>query len=221
MIKFISTVLFLILCLFNLPAQKKYFDVGAAAGVSYYLGDINPSRQFYRHSPALGAFARFNLNNREAIRLSFTYMSLSGRDADFSNVYQQNRDAFFNATFLEVSPTFEFHFLPYVTNKRENGFSPYIFGGLGYIAFAKTNGRLNNNFSVPFGAGVKYSLSKKVGVGFEWGMRKTFDDNIDTVTNPGDQNVKNSLNNNDWYSFAGFFISFRLNDNSGDCPVYW
>ncbi len=211
---------FLILSLSNLPAQKKYFDVGANAGLSYYLGDINPSRQFYRQSPAFGAFARFNLNNREAIRLSFIYMSLNARDIDFMNAYQQNRNAVLSASFLEVSPTFEFHFLPYVTNKRENGFSPYIFGGLGYIAFAKTTGTINNNFSIPFGAGIKYSLSKKLGVGFEWGMRKTFEDGMDNVINPGDSNVKNPLNNNDWYSFAGFFISFRLNDSSGDCPVY-
>lgn len=220
MMKTIISLFFLIISWINLTGQKKYFDVGANAGVSYYLGDINPSRQFYRQSPAFGAFARFNLNNREAIRLSFIYMSLNARDIDFNNTYQQYRNAVLSASFLEVSPTFEFHFLPYITNKRENGFSPYIFGGLGYIAFAKTTGNISHNFTIPFGTGIKYSLSKKLGVGIEWGMRKTFEDNMDNISNPGDSNVKNPLNNNDWYSFAGFFISFRLNDNSGDCPVY-
>jgi opacity protein-like surface antigen len=221
MMKIIISLSVFILSIFNLSAQKKYFDVGAIGGTSYYLGDINPSRQFYKPSPAFGAFARFNLNNREAIRLSFTYMSLGASDRDFNNIYQQNRGAELNASFLEVSPTFEFHFLPYIIHKRDNGFSPYIFGGLGYIAFAKSNGNITHNFTVPFGAGIKYSLSKRIGVGLEWGMRKTFEDNMDLVINPGDANVKNPLNNNDWYSFAGFFISFRLNDNSGDCPVYW
>jgi hypothetical protein len=204
----------------TLSAQK-YFDLGLTGGASYYLGDINPSRHFYRPSPAVGAFGRYNLNKREAIRLSLTYMSIKGSDADFSNTYQQLRNASFNVSFLEIASTFEFHFLPYIINKKENGFSPYLYGGIGYLAFVNTPNNKGNRFNVPFGMGVKYSLSEKVGIGVEWGMRKTFNDLMDGVTNPGGEEMKPFLNNNDWYSFAGFFISFRLNDNSGDCPVYW
>ena len=220
MIRFSFCLIVLILSITNIQAQK-YLDLGLTGGASYYLGDINPSRQFYRPSPAFGAFGRYNLNNREAIRLSFTYMSIKGRDADFNNIYQQLRNASFNASFLEISSTFEFHFLPYIIHKKENGFSPYLFGGIGYLAFVNAPNNKGNDFSVPFGAGIKYSLSKKIGTGVEWGMRKTFNDNMDGVTNPGGEGMKPFLNNNDWYSFAGFFISFRLNDKSGECPVYW
>lgn len=219
------------LSLFNLSAQKKHFDIGALGGASYYLGEINQSRQFYKPSPSLGTFARLNLNNRESLRLSFIYMGVRGQDADFNNPYQQLRNARFNSTFFEIASTFEFNFLPYVVHKKERGFSPYLFGGLGYLAFVNSPGNKGSKFTVPFGVGAKYSLSKKIGIGLEWGMRKTFNDNLegrktvdrnkDGITNPGDENVKNPLKNNDWYSFAGFFISFRLNDNSGDCPVYW
>lgn len=213
----------LIVCvifIFKLPAQR-YFDLGFTGGGSYYLGDINPNRHYYKLSPAFGAFLRYNLNNREAVRLSINYMSIKGDDADFNNPYQQLRKASFDASFLELSCTFEFHFLPYVIHKKENGFSPYLYGGIGYLPYIDTPDNKGTDINVPFGAGIKYSLSKKVGVGVEWGMRKTFNDYIDGIINPGGEELKSFINNNDWYSFAGFFISFRLNDKSGNCPVYW
>ncbi len=36
--------------------------------------------------------------------------------------------------------------------------------------------------AIPFGIGVKYSISQSVGLAFEWGMRKTFTDYIDDVS---------------------------------------
>lgn len=218
--KFFLGVFIMIFSLMEISAQK-YFDAGLTGGGSYYLGEINPSRQFYDLSPAYGGFVRYNVNNREAFRLSLIHMGLRGNDADFHNIYQQLRNVSFHASFLEVSTTFEFNFLPYVTHKLKNGFSPYLFGGIGYVTFVNSTSNKGNNFSVPFGMGVKYTLSKVIGAGFEWGMRKYFDDNIDGITNPGGKEMKPFINNNDWFSFAGFFISFRLHDNSGDCPVYW
>lgn len=219
MIKLYIVVFISIVSLSNLSAQK-YFDLGLTGGVSYYLGDINPTRHFYKPNPAFGLFGRYNINNRLALKLSVTYMKVQGSDADFDNVYQQMRNASFSASFIEIAPTYEFHFLPYIIDKREKGFSPYIYGGFGYAIYLNSTSNNGDHFAVPFGAGIKYSVSRKLGIGVEWGMRKTFNDNIDGVFNPGGEDMKPLLNNNDWYSFAGFFISFRLNDNSGDCPVY-
>lgn len=201
-------------------AQKKYFDFGLTGGASYYWGDINLDKHFYRPSPAFGIFGRYNINNRQAFRLSVSYLQIQGKDSDSDNLYQQLRNASFNSSFIEIAPTYEFHFLPYIINKKEKGFSPYIFGGLGYLIFVNSENNEGNKLSIPFGAGIKYSLSRKIGVGLEWGLRKTFNDHIDGVLNQGGEDAKPVLINNDWYSYAGFFISFRLNDNSGDCPVY-
>jgi hypothetical protein len=148
-------------------------------------------------------------------------MSIKGADADFNNFYQKMRNASFNASFTEASAVFEFNFLPYYTNKKEKGFSPYLYGGIGYLAFVSAANNKGNYFSVPFGMGVKYTISKRIGTGVEWGMRKLFNDHLDGLTNAGGDAMKSFINNNDWYSFAGFFISFRLYDDSGDCPVYW
>lgn len=204
----------------KLSAQKKYFDFGLTGGTSYYWGDINLDKHFYRPSPAFGIFGRYNINNRQAFRLSVTYLQIQGKDSDSDNRYQQLRNASFNASFIEIAPTYEFHFLPYIINKKENGFSPYIYGGFAYIFYINSDNNNGNKLTFPFGAGIKYSLSKKVGIGAEWGLRKTFNDYMDGVLNPGGEEMKPALINNDWYSYAGIFISFRLNDNTGDCPVY-
>jgi hypothetical protein len=79
---------------------------------------------------------------------------------------------------------------------------------------------ISNHFSVPFGLGAKYMVSQNATIGFEWGFRKTFRDNIDGVVNPGGTLDKSSTNNADWYSFAGFFITFRLFNKGKECPVY-
>jgi hypothetical protein len=91
--------------------------------------------------------------------------------------------------------------------------------------------------SIPFGVGVKYSFSKRIAVTIEWGMRKTFTDYIDDVSmtyyfntselQPGqvvegltysDPNLNHEANmqrgnskNNDWYSFAGFTLTYYIN----------
>lgn len=213
-------ILVLVLVCGNGLAQKKYFDAGLTAGVSYYLGEINPSTQFYSPSPAYGGFLRYNLNKREAFRLSVIHMGIKGSDKDFSNSYQQLRNASFSSSFTEISSTFEFHFLPYEITLRKKAFTPYLFVGISYLTFVNTKNAKGSLVSLPFGMGLKYGVSKKISTGVEWGMRKFFNDNFDGITNPGAESGHSSLNNNDWYSFAGFFISFRLNDNSMDCPVY-
>jgi hypothetical protein len=36
--------------------------------------------------------------------------------------------------------------------------------------------------AIPFGIGAKMNVSKKVGIGLEWGPRKTFTDYLDDVS---------------------------------------
>ena len=100
--------------------------------------------------------------------------------------------------------------------------------------------------SIPFGMGLKMSLGGSTVLGFEWGMRKTFTDYIDDVSttyaNPyvlASQNTSTSAyladpsdnqslektgfqrgneNTNDWYSFAGITLTFKIKDKSDHCP---
>jgi len=94
--------------------------------------------------------------------------------------------------------------------------------------------------SVPFGAGIKFNIGKVVGLSLEWGMRKTFTDYLDDVSKTyapnnlllstkgtiaatlADRSLiqnKNNVNSgrqrgfsgtNDWYSFSGIILSFKI-----------
>ena len=65
--------LFLLLPLCQLSAQEEYtWEMGAAAGGSFYMGDANYSRLFKDTGPAGGFIARYLLNPHAAIKSSLT-----------------------------------------------------------------------------------------------------------------------------------------------------
>lgn len=95
-------------------------------------------------------------------------------------------------------------------------------------------------FNIPFGIGVKYSLNDYIGLSLSWTMHKAYSDYLDDVSktyylnlidaNPSEVGIgallsdptlshKNGIQrgnsqNNDWYSFAGLSVSFRINYNT-------
>lgn len=100
--------------------------------------------------------------------------------------------------------------------------------------------------SIPFGMGIKWSPAGSVVLGLEWGLRKTFTDYIDDVsTTYADPSVLASQNTalsaemadrsgnpsvekagfqrgnpstDDWYSFFGLTITFKIKDKGDHCP---
>lgn len=221
MSQYANRVLVLTLLLISVTSfgQKKS-DLGFFVGTSYYLGDINPSKQFYSPSFAFGGLYRLALNRREVIRANIMYGQVKGNDKDFPNLYQQSRNASFSASMIDASVLFEFNFLPVVFQPRKINISPYTFVGIGYEIILSSSRNTKSHIAVPFGTGVKYIVNEKLTVGVEWSFRKTFQDGIDGVVNPGEKIYQSAINNKDWYSFAGIFITFRLFDKTGNCPVY-
>lgn len=186
-------------------------DVGLFAGESYYNGDLNPGTPFKNVLPAFGAFYRYNFNNRFALKTGYTRTTLQSNDF-------QNRGLTFKTKLNEISAQLEINFYEFGITARENRLSPYMFGGIGYTWFTAkkdsvniTNSSIATNItSFPFGLGLKYNPVENVTVGLEWGLRKTTGldaDKIDNVFEPG---VRVS-NANDWYAFAGLWVSVRLN----------
>ena len=72
--------------------------------------------------------------------------------------------------------------------------------------------------------GIKLSLGKKWSTGLEWDYRYTFNDTLDGVpgplNNPVPSNSKSLFFNNDWYSYAGLFITYKVFDFPKECPAY-
>ncbi len=201
-------------------AQKKV-DLGIFGGGSYYLGDINQSKQFYSISYAFGGLYRYNINPRYTIRGSIYYGNLLADDQDFINPFQQSRDISYSGTVLDATLQFEFNFMPYSTFGRAGEYAFYTTGGIG-VAFINTS-TLQPTYKlvIPFGIGAKVNLGKKMGIGIEWGFRKMFYDKLDGFENPIDPEYRSFIHNFDWYSIAGISLTYKIYGGLEDCPAYW
>ena len=142
-----------------------------------------------------------------------------GNDLDFKNEYQQVRAHSFETTLLDCNAGFEINFMPYILNRRATAYASYIFAGAGYsVIISSTTGTATNHVTIPFGVGFKYRFNDTITVGCEWSMRKTFNDSIDGLLNPGQEDTYAATHNNDWYSFAGAYVTFRVFEKGFKCP---
>ena len=216
----------------NVNAQ--YAEVGIFGGGSYYLGDLNPGKQFLLTKPAVGAFVRHNFNERLAVRGGFTYGKLHGDDL-ISNV-NPSRGLNFTTHISDISAVLELNFFEYFIGSLRHFVTPYMFAGGSLFMFnpkdagnnalrdLNTEGQESiefperkkykrTQFAIPFGIGVKYSLNDFMGLSASWTMNKTFTDYIDDVstTYPDSGMQRGDPTYDDWYSFAGISLSIRVN----------
>lgn len=184
-------------------------EVGATAGLSYYVGDINPSYHFAQSNFGFGASLRYYQGSRWAFRFQYSNMNLSA--ADEKSTFRPERGLAFNSKVNDFALLAEFNFFDYWTGSRRNRVTPYIFGGVSFFTFksvhpdgtaflheltitdsetgistteivgAEGKAYKPYSFSIPFGVGVKYSLCKRIGVTLEWRIHKTFTDYIDDI----------------------------------------
>lgn len=245
-------LILLVITVYGNANAQRYAEIGLFGGGSYYLGDLNPGKQFLLTKPAFGAFVRHNFNERFAIRGGFTYGTLKGDDL-ISNV-NPDRGLNFTSHVSDISATLELNFFDYFIGSLRNHLTPYMFAGASVFMFdpkasyngttynlhdLNTEGRSNmykrTQFAIPFGIGIKYSLTRFMGVSASWTMNKSFTDYIDDVSttyyfdasqvngplaeeltsdptllhNSGMQ--RGDPTYNDWYSFFGLSISLRVN----------
>ena len=209
-------LLFLFISL-SLSGQRNS-DFGVFAGVSSYLGDINPDRLLYSPLPAAGIFYRYNFHPRQALRASIFYGGLRANDLDFKNSFQKARAASFNGTVGEFVLQFEFNFLPYSTQGKSWDYTPYIAAGAG-LAFINTT-----TFTyvpvIPFSLGFKVNIYKNLGLEAEYGFRKTFYDNFDGLKDMVAPSDFGKIHNNDWYSFTGVAFTWKIFSKLVGCPAY-
>ena len=166
----------------------------------------------------------------------------------------------------------DFNFLPYQMGNPEIPATPYIFAGIGGFFFnpcrtlgnatyflnnlhtegQTTSASANDTYSlvqpcIPFGLGLRANLGRKMAIGIEWGLRRTFTDYLDDVSDvytdgrvlyrevslpaeklsgairktssqPGNFNRQRGNNwNQDWYSFFGILLIYKI-PNGDSCP---
>ena len=199
----ITIAILIILALPALPQRSA--DYGVSAGVITYLGEQNPLNAFFKPGPAMQLFYRYNFNPRQAVRANLLggYMTPLGSFAG------------------ELGATYEYNFFPYSTfRSRHIDYSPYIAGG----AALSMAGKSGPFLSVPFSAGFKVNVANQVGVEIEYGFRKTFTDKLDgqfEITDSGGEPVdKTWTHNNDWYSFLGVSVTWKMYNKLAGCPAF-
>jgi hypothetical protein len=193
-------------------------DYGVFLGISSYMGDINPSKVMYSPLPAGGIFYRYNLHPRHALRANIFAGGLRANDLDFNNNFQKTRAASFSGIVGELAIQFEFNFLPYTTEGKLWDYSPYFAAGVGAVV---------TNYAVfaiepviPFSVGFKVNIYKNMGLEAEYGFRKTFYDNFDGLKDFVAPSDFAWLHNNDWYSFAGIALTWKIYNKLAGCPAY-
>ncbi len=193
---------------FILPSSAQTLEMGLFGGGSYYLGEMNPGTHFKNTNLAYGILGRFNLNRRWAYTFSYSRGTIKGTDIMTGRVVPQ--DYSFKTVINDISATASFNFLEYFTGSKRHFWTPYVFGG---IAFSFSN--LANSFAVPFGFGFKFGISEHLGLGLDWGMRKTFTDQLDGVNfteyQSGMDTGKDKTGTWDWYNFFGINITYKIN----------
>jgi len=267
-VRMYSKLLLLVVATFivgNTYAQT--LEVGGFIGTSYYNGELNPGLPYNQTQFAYGGLVRYNINSRWAAKFSYYRGNLQGSDATGGSVI--NRDLNFKSKINDFSLVAEFNFWEYFTGSKKSFITPFIFGGISYFTFNSTSfggadlhaaGTEGQNvgfagrspykqysFAFPFGFGFKYSISKRLGLTFEWGMRKTFTDYIDDISttyyfdapavNAPDANQllsdptmshdayvqRGDDKTNDWYNYTGITITYKfdLRSKKGCSNIRW
>jgi len=182
------------------------------------MGDINPGRLLYSPLPAAGIFYRYNFHPRQALKSSIFFGGLRANDLDFNNDFQTTRAASFSGSVGEWALQFEFNFFPYTTQGKRWDYTPYLAAGVG-ISFVNTN-TYTYVPVIPFTFGFKVNIYKNVGLEAEYGFRKTFYDNFDGLKDLVAPSDFAWLHNNDWYSFAGLAVTWKIYSRLVGCPAY-
>ncbi|MEO1255588.1 MAG: DUF6089 family protein [Bacteroidota bacterium] len=204
-----------VLTFLSITCTAQFMEFGGGLGTMNYSGDLVRGYSLSTSSLAGTAFYRMNFSEILTIKLALTLGRVRGSETPI-DAFAQERGHSFSSPILELSSVFEYHFLDFKTENSRVNYSPYIFGGIGFINFsdAPTDegvGRIQP--VIPMGVGFKYLIQKKYTIGFEAGARKTFFDYLDGISD-GDQAIKDYQYGNpkddDWYFFTGLTFSITL-----------
>jgi hypothetical protein len=184
-------------------AQMTGWEAGGWLGASNYFGDLNTDYRLNRLGPAAGALARYNFNDRLAVRFGVSAGEISAYDSDSRNIVEQRRNLGFRSLIVDGTAALEFNFLPYVHGHRDFYYTPYIYVGptlFYYNPQAEIDGTWYNlreygtegqfrgeeynttQGALGFGFGIKMDINYRWSVNVELSGRKVFTDYLDDVS---------------------------------------
>ena len=121
----------------------------------------------------------------------------------------------FNSQLYDIGARFEFNFFNYgigYTYKRLHRLTPYLSLGID-AALSTCDGNTAFALSIPMGAGVKYKLSERWNLGFEFTMSKLLGDKADGFSADSLTGIKNT----DWCATMLFSVTYMFNKKCVQC----
>lgn len=202
-------------------AQEDYrFDAGGGLGITGYLGDANTSNLLSSPSWDAELLFRYIANPRWNFKSNLYIGGLSGNSAKMTNIFPDDQTYKFTTTFYELGEVAEFHFFNYgmgESYRKLKRFTPYIAAGLG-VTMWSVDSEMGAAFTIPLGFGFKYKPSRRVNLGLEFLMKKTFTDRLDGPALADPLGIKSSfMKNTDWYSTLTFTVSYEFSKRCAVC----
>jgi hypothetical protein len=197
-------------------------EIGFGIGTFNYTGDLVRTYNFAFSKPAGTVFYRANISKVISFRTSITAGKLGASDTRKPiDAFATARASSFNLFLLETSVAFEYHFLDWRDSKRKLRFTPYLFAGFALFGISG-NASKNASYSnvqpaIPFGGGMKYVLNPKYYIATEIGIRKTFFDYLDNISD-GDPAFKTYQYGNTFDNDNYFFLGITLTRTFYDIP---
>jgi hypothetical protein len=192
--------------------RKQYTSIGVSLNAMNYFGDLNPLTNFASfHAgdtrPNIGLNIMHRFFPRVSGRFAVAYGRITAEDNtnanrdDINARYRYTRNANFRNDIYEASAVVVVDLIENRNNylKRPD-FVPYLFGGVAGFHHSPEGKDQNGNyvdlqplategktyskfqFSIPFGAGVRYRINRNLDAAFEIGFRKTFTGYLDDVS---------------------------------------
>ena len=186
---------------------------------------------------------RDSLNKARGLHFKSNIYELSG-NVEFNFLPYELGNPRYKWTPYLFSGLSMFYFNPQAENANGEwvDLQPLSTEGQGTTSFPDRKKYRLAQFAIPLGGGFKFSLNKVSNIIIEYSFRKTFTDYLDDVstTYPGENVLRPEFGNesvymsdptgnfnagdqrgnsekNDWYSYLGITISFKLNDNNKGC----
>ena len=218
------------------PAKAQNLHLTLFGGISNYQGDLQSKKfTFQQANAAFGIGGLFEITEKLYVRGNITFGKISGDDR--KSLVNANRNLSFSSPVTDVHLGLEYDLL----NSYEKFLTPFVFGGIsafhynpstldsaGRKIFLQPLGTEGQGFyqgrtkytltqmALPFGAGVKLSLSENIRVRFEFGLRKTFSDYLDDVSTTYADEALLLVNNGQ----RAVQLAFRGDENKGNATAY-
>ena len=210
---------FMLLLLLASPLSAQVYEIGVGVGGFNYTGDLYREYRFKEIRPGATIFSRNNLTKAVSLRFAAAGGWIQGSDGSPRDILGQQREASFSNFIAEGTVQMEYYFLDFKSKYFPIKWSPYLTMGAGLFTLLGQP-PVETEYStlqpvIPIGFGFKYLATKTLNLEMEFGIRKTFLDEMDGISE-GDLSVKNYQfgigSNSDTYYFLSFSVSYNFYD---------